>query len=826
MLSAACQVVMESGKAIEISYLCQRQSPYMEELIKEEQAQQAAGFEQEVLRDYWIAVISREASMLARKEVLTGKAKFGIVGDGKEVPQVALAKFFQKGDWRSGYYRDQTLMFALGLSTIDAYFAQLYADPDNDPFSGGRQMNSHYATPLIDEEGEWLPHSELKNVSADISSTAGQMARALGLALASKKYREHPELAEAGSFSKQGNEVVFCTIGDASTSEGVFWETMNAAAVQQVPLIVSVWDDGYGISVPIDYQTTKKSISRALKGFHSEVVGEGLLLITVKAWDYPQLCKVYQEVTEHVRTTHQPALIHVREVTQPQGHSTSGSHERYKSKERLAWEEDFDCIKRMGEWLVDQDLATSEELVQLQEKARLEVREARDRAWKQYNEPIQAYQARLTGALADAGASGLPLPGLAEAQQQLLNMRSPLYNELVKLARHTLLKWTGFEHDSIDGLKALVRTAYTRAADAYHRHLYSESEASALRVPVVHPEFSENSPTKNGFEILNAFFDLVLERDPRFFAFGEDVGRIGDVNQGFAGLQGKYGEEKVFDAGIREWTIMGQAIGMSMRGLRPLAEIQYLDYLIYGLEPLTDDLATVRYRSNGMQMAPAIIRTRGHRLEGIWHAGSPIGMLVHSLRGIHVCVPRNMTQAAGMYNTLLQSDDPGLVIECLNGYRLKETLPDNLGEFTVPLGVPEVLKEGEHLTMVTYGSCVRIAQEAMTLLETMGVYIELIDVQTMLPFDLEGRIVHSLSKTNRIIFLDEDVPGGATSYMMQEVLENQGGYQFLDSAPMTITARAHRTPYGSDGDYFSKPNAEDICEKVLEMMHEAFPDSF
>ncbi|MCF8236516.1 MAG: transketolase [Saprospiraceae bacterium] len=798
----------------------------MEELVRQEQAQQTKGFEQEVLRDYWIAVISREASMLARKEVLTGKAKFGIVGDGKEVPQIALAKYFRNGDWRSGYYRDQTLMFALGLSTLEAYFAQLYADPENDPFSGGRQMNSHYATPLINEEGEWLAHRDMKNVSADISSTAGQMARALGLALASKKYRENPELADAGSFSRQGNEVVFCTIGDASTSEGVFWETMNAAAVQQVPLIVSVWDDGFGISVPIDYQTTKKSISKALKGFHSEIIGEGMLLITVKAWDYPQLCEVYQEVSEHVRKTHQPALIHVREVTQPQGHSTSGSHERYKTKERLAWEEEYDCIKRMGEWLVDQDLATHDELEQLRQKAKLEVKEARDRAWAQYCEPIKAYQTQLTDALTNAAASGLPFPGLAEAQQQLESLRSPQYSELVKLARHILLQWHGFEHVSIDVIKGLVRTAYTRAAHAYHSHLYSESDASAMRVPVVPAAYSEASTIKNGFEILNNFFDQVLERDPRFFAFGEDVGKIGDVNQGFAGLQGKYGEAKVFDAGIREWTIMGQAIGMAMRGLRPLAEIQYLDYLIYGLEPLTDDLATVRYRSNGMQMAPAIIRTRGHRLEGIWHAGSPIGMLVHSLRGMHVCVPRNMTQAAGMYNTLLQSDDPGLVIECLNGYRLKETLPDNLGEYTVPLGVPEVLSEGEHLTLVTYGSCVRIAQEAIALLDTMGIHVELIDVQTMLPFDLEGRIVHSLSKTNRIIFLDEDVPGGATSYMMQEVLENQGGYQFLDSSPMTITARAHRTPYGSDGDYFSKPNAEDICEKVLEMMHEAFPDSF
>ncbi len=798
----------------------------MEELVQEERTMQTSSFEQEVLRDFWIALISREASMLARKEVLTGKAKFGIVGDGKEVPQIALAKFFKPGDWRSGYYRDQTLMFALDLSTIEAYFAQLYADPENDPFSGGRQMNSHYATPLIDDQGDWLPHRDMKNVSADISSTAGQMARALGLALASKKYREHPELAADGQFSENGNEVVFCTIGDASTSEGVFWETMNAAAVQQVPMIVSVWDDGYGISVPIEYQTTKKSISKALSGFHSEVVGEGMLMVTVKAWDYPNLCKVYQKVTEHVRSTHQPALIHVKEVTQPQGHSTSGSHERYKSKERLVFEEEYDCIKRMGAWLIEKGFANSEELEQLRDKAKGEVREARDRAWAQYNEPIKAYKDQLSIALQGAAESGLPLPQLAQVQMELTNLRTPLYSELVKMARRLIIQWQGFEHESVDQIQGLIRQAYTRAAKAYHSHLYSESAASALRIPVVHPIYSEGSPVKSGFEILNAFFDLVLERDPRFFAFGEDVGQIGDVNQGFAGLQNKYGEEKVFDAGIREWTIMGQAIGMAMRGLRPLAEIQYLDYLIYGLEPLTDDLATVRYRSNGMQMAPAIIRTRGHRLEGIWHAGSPIGMLIHALRGVHLCVPRNMTQAAGMYNTLLQSDDPGLVIECLNGYRLKETLPDNLGEFTVALGVPEVLHAGDHVTLVTYGSCVRIAQEAIAILDPMGISVELIDVQTLLPFDLEGRIFHSLIKTNRIIFLDEDVPGGASAYMLKEVLENQGGYQILDSAPVTITARAHRTPYGSDGDYFTKPNAEDVCEKVIQLMHEAFPSSF
>ena len=782
-----------------------------------------AAHEKEVLRDYWIAVVSREASLLARKEVLTGKAKFGIVGDGKELPQIALARAFRPGDWRSGYYRDQTLMMALGLCSVEDFFAQLYADPENDPFSGGRMMNGHFASPLVDGEGNWLRHTERYNVSADISPTAGQMARALGLALASRKYREMPSIDPQAQFSDNGNEVVFCTIGDASTSEGVFWETLNAAAVQQVPLVVSVWDDGYGISVPIEYQTAKGSISEAAAGFGSDIPGTGIRIVTVKAWDYPALCLTYAEVVEHARLTHQPVLVHVQEVTQPQGHSTSGSHERYKSKERLAWEADFDCIRKMGEWLETNSLATSEELAEIQANARSYVKECRDRAWEAYYGPVRELTSRLSSILEGVARECPGIDGVGEMSREFSALLQPLSSELVRLARRLDFKLRGVDTPAVRDLRTFIREAYDRAQKAYHSHLYAEGSRSALRVPVVPADYSDESPVKSGFEVLNAFFDQVLATDPRFMAFGEDVGQIGDVNQGFAGMQAKYGEARVFDTGIREWTIMGQAIGLAMRGLRPLAEIQYLDYLIYGLEPLTDDLATLRYRSNGMQMAPAIIRTRGHRLEGIWHAGSQMGMLVHSLRGMYLGVPRNMTQAAGMYNTLLQSDDPGLVVECLNGYRLKERMPDNLTEHTVPFGVPEVLIPGTDLTLVTYGSCVRIAEEAIRLLSRDGISVELVDVQTLLPFDLEGVIQESLSRTSRLVVLDEDVPGGTSAYMLQQILEVQDGYHLLDSAPLTITAKPHRPPYGSDGDYFTKPNPEDVYERILALMAEARP---
>jgi pyruvate/2-oxoglutarate/acetoin dehydrogenase E1 component/TPP-dependent pyruvate/acetoin dehydrogenase alpha subunit len=776
-----------------------------------------------ILNDYEICCISREASLLARKEVLTGKAKFGIIGDGKEVPQVAMAKAFRKGDFRAGYYRDQTLMFALGLSTVEAFFAQLYADAENDPFSGGRQMNSHFATPLIDQHDDWVDHRARYNISSDVSNTAGQMARSLGLALASKKYREIETLSEGTPFSHNGDEVCFCTIGDASTSEGIFWETINAAGVMQVPLVISIWDDGYGISVPVEYQTTKGSISEALHGLQSEEAHTGIDIYVVKGWDYPELVRTYVEAIGKSRRTHKPALIHVTELTQPQGHSTSGSHERYKSKERLKWEHKHDCLLRMEEWILKEDIATEEETKSIRINAKKYVKECRDRAWKAFNHSTKRRIKEL-----QAIYKSLPQdhPEIQTLQKELQSMMQPLLSEVTQNARRLYYVLLDIETPVRDQLRKWLDDIEQMTRERYHSYLYSEGPYSALRVPVVRPRYEEEAPLKNGYEILNAFFDKILERDPSIIAFGEDVGKIGDVNQGFAGMQKKYGEHRVFDTGIREWTIMGQAIGMALRGLRPIAEIQYLDYLIYGLEPLMDDLATLRWRSKGIQKAPAIIRTRGHRLEGIWHAGSPLGMILNSLRGIYVLVPRNMVQAAGMYNTVLQSDDPALIIECLNGYRLKERMPGNIGEYTVPLGAPEVLREGKDITLVTYGSCVRVVEKGSDLLEKRGISVEIIDVQTLLPFDLEQRILESLKKTSRILFIDEDVPGGASAYMMRQVLEVQNGYRFLDSPPATLSARSHRTPYGSDGDYFTKPNPEDVFEKVFEIIYEAEPSRF
>lgn len=777
----------------------------------------------EILQDFEWCCISREASLLGRKEVLTGKAKFGIFGDGKEVPQVAMAKAFKNGDFRAGYYRDQTFAFVTGISTVEAFFAQLYADADNDPHSGGRQMNSHFATPFFDKSGDWIAQKNRYNNTAGISPTAGQMGRALGLALASKKYRESKVLPQDNPFSNGGNEVCFCTIGDASTSEGAFWETMNAAGVLRVPLAVSVWDDGYGISVPIEYQTIKSSISKALEGFQLDENGNGIHIYVEKAWNYPALVKLYTTAIEQMRASHIPALFHIEEVTQPQGHSTSGSHERYKSKERLDWERDRDCILLMEHWMIQQGIATAEECKAIKEKSKKYARECRDRAWKAYNDPIQARVRELLSIYQQMEAD---FPDVAQYQQALKSTISPILSEVLQNARRVLYASLGINAASRMALEQWVQNIQAIGAQRYHSHLYSNSQYAARRIPVVPPVYTEQSPLKNGFEIMNAFFDKALAKYPALFAFGEDVGQIGDVNQGFAGLQKKYGEERIFDTAIREWTIVGQAIGMAMRGLRPIAEIQYLDYLVYGLPPLTDDLATARYRSNGIQQAPAIIRTRGHRLEGIWHAGSQMGLLLHSLRGIYLLVPRNMTQAAGFYNTMLQSDDPAIIIECLNGYRLKEKLPDNIGEYTVPLGVPEILQEGEDISIVTYGSCVRVVQEGAALLKENGISCEIIDVQSLLPFDLEHRIVASLKKTNRVLFVDEDVPGGATAYMMQEVLEKQGGYRYLDAAPATLTASDHRPPYGSDGDYFSKPNPEDVFEAVYKILYEAEPQRF
>lgn len=772
-------------------------------------------FVKKVLQDFWIACISREASILGRKEVLTGKAKFGILGDGKELPQIALAHFFKKGDFRSGYYRDQTWMMALGLCSIEAYFAQLYADPKQDPFSGGRQMNNHFATPLIDSQDNWTTHTERYNVSADISSTGGQMARALGLAMASKKYRALKDLDPQSQFSDRGNEVVFCSIGDASTSEGIFWETLNAAAVSKVPLAVVVWDDGYGISVPKELQTTKGSISEVCRGFEVDAEGNGIDMYEAKAWDYPSLVNVFDKAAAKTRAEHRPCLIHIQECTQPQGHSTSGSHERYKTKERLAWEEAYDCINKMEEWILSNGFTTQEAITKMRADAKAYVKQGSKNAWTNFQssvkgarkELVQLYKAATDNAVKDKGLGELESP-LPMTGSEVLDLARRLQTQLKIEGQPIAAELTEF-----------VNKHREKGADTYNTKLYSDSERSALNVPAQPAEYSDASEQLNGYQVINAFFDQTFERYPEAIAFGEDVGHIGDVNQGFAGLQDKYGIERVFDTGIREWSIMGQAIGLAMRGFRPIAEIQYLDYLIYGMSPLSDDLATLRYRSNNQQMAPAIIRTRGHRLEGIWHAGSPLGMMINSFRGLYICVPRNFVQAAGMYNTLLQSTDPAIVVEVLNGYRLKETKPDNLADFTVPLGSPEVMTQGTDLTIVTYGACVRYAQEAIDRLSSLY-SIELIDVQTLIPFDMEHTIVESLKKTSRVLFFDEDVPGGATAYMMQQVLELQGGYFHLDAAPKTLTAKAHRCAFGSDGDYFSKPQVQDVVDVVMEMMEE------
>ncbi len=777
-------------------------------------------FVKKVLNDYETCVLSREMSVLGRREVLTGKAKFGIFGDGKEVPQVALAQVCKKGDWRSGYYRDQTWMLATNVSSPEEFFAQLYADSENDPFSGGRQMDAHYATPMLDKStGEWTNHREIFNVTSDISSTAGQMARAVGLALASKKYREIIELRHATTFSDNGNEVVFCSIGDGSCAEGPFWESVNAASVLRIPLAIFIWDDGYGISVPAKFQLTKSNISEILRGFELDENGEGIDIYTCKAWDYASMVELFDEGIEKVRRTHIPAIFHVQDVTQPQGHSTSGSHERYKTAERLEWERHYDCNIVMRKWILESELATEKQLETIEVRAKAHAREARNRAWNVYHTPLKEVKAQLEKTfeqlIADFGEQN---EGLKHLFVDIKNMREPFLSEMVKNARQAAFILRRYETEAISDLKRFIEQSKQTAEQRYSTHLYSETRYSALKVPVVPPVYATEPHLKSGYEIINAYFDLAFEKYPNTFAFGEDVGHIGDVNQGFMGLQAKYGIERIFDTGIREWTIMGQAIGMAMRGLRPIAEIQYLDYVYYALAPLADDLSSLRYRSNGIQRAPAIIRTRGHRLEGIWHAGSPMGMMLHALRGIYLCVPRNFVQAAGMYATLLQSDDPAIVVECLNGYRLKENMPSNLGSFTVPLGVPEVLTEGSDVTLVTYGSCARVALEAIEILKKMNISVELIDIQTLIPFDTQHMIVESLKKTNRIIFFDEDVPGGATSYMMQEVLEKQNGYAYLDAKPRTISAKEHRPPYGSDGDYFSKPSAEDVIDAVLELL--------
>jgi len=778
-------------------------------------------FRDQVLRDYRIACISRETSLLGRKEVLSGKAKFGIFGDGKEIAQVAMAKFFQPGDFRSGYYRDQSFMLASGLATVTQLFAQLYADPDleREPFSGGRQMNSHFATRMVDDDGNWLDLSGLKNISSDIAPTAGQMPRSLGLAFASKAFRNISQLKSFTNLSHHGDEVCFATIGDASTSEGHFWETINAAGVLQVPLAVFVWDDGYGISVPKKYQTTKASVSDALAGMQKGEGKTGIQIYKVKGWDYAGMCEVFEEGISLARTTHTPVLFHVEELTQPQGHSTSGSHERYKSPERLEWEKEWDGIRKMKEWIIENSLATEEELDTIADEARVFTRDSKTEAWENYIGPVKKQVGRASELIQHmAGAIPDHTAALEKIARELQGIREPLRRDVLK-ALHTALDLAG-NSDSAYWTRDYYRELQEENRRLYNSRLYNEGPKSALKVPEVKPVFGAEAPMVNGFEVLNRYFDDLFTREPRVLAFGEDLGHIGDVNQGFSGLQLRHGEDRIFDTGIRELTIMGQGIGMAVRGLRPIAEIQYLDYLLYGMQPLSDDAATLHYRTAGQQSCPLIVRTRGHRLEGIWHSGSPMGMVINALRGFYVCVPRNMVQAAGMYNTLLRGNDPGLVIECLNGYRLKEQLPSNLSEFTVRLGVPEIIREGADVTVVSYGSTLRIIAEAAQRLAARGIECEIVDVQTLLPFDTEQVILQSLKKTNRIVFVDEDVPGGAAAYMFNKVMEEQGGYRHLDVSPRTITGKAHRPAYGSDGDYFSKPNAEEIVDVIQTMMAE------
>lgn len=778
-------------------------------------------FRQQVLNDFKLTVISREASLLGRREVLTGKAKFGIFGDGKELAQVAMARYFKEGDFRSGYYRDQTFMFAAGLATVEEFFSQLYADPniEHDPFSAGRQMVSHFATPNVNEYGYWLELARRKNVSADIAPTAGQMPRSLGLAFASKCFRENTGLHAFTKLSNNGNEICFCTIGDASTSEGAFWETINAAGVLQVPLAVFVWDDGYGISVPREYQTTKGSISEALQGLQKDEHTNGIHIYKVKAWDYAGMCEVFEAALQKVRETHTPALFHVEEVTQPQGHSTSGSHERYKSPERLAWEREWDCIKKFREWILLSDLATDNELTTITQEAKLLVKEAKAKAWEKFMKPIKQQVQQTAELLSTMVVNDMDVyHSIQDKVKELQANIEPLRRDVLHTL-HTAIELAP-NSPSINDIKKYYQSLLQEAKQLYNTHLYNEGPASALKVEEVKPIIPFDAPLLNGYEILNKYFDTLFKYQPFIVAFGEDVGNIGDVNQAFAGLQAKYGKVRIFDTGIRELTIMGQAIGLALRGIRPIAEIQYIDYLLYGLQTLSDDAATTHYRTFGRQSCPIIIRTRGHRLEGIWHSGSPMGMVIHALRGFYVCVPRNMVQAAGMYNTLLCSNDPGIVIECLNGYRLKEKLPANLLDFTVPLGIPEILKQGDDITIVSYGSTLRIVEEAAERLTKLGISCEVIDVQTLLPFDIHHSIVASLKKTNRILFVDEDVPGGACAYMYNHVMEEQGGYRWVDVAPRTLTAQPHRPAYGSDGDYFSKPNAENVIDIVLEMMRE------
>lgn len=770
---------------------------------------------QRMLDDYRLACISREASLLGRKEVLTGKAKFGIFGDGKELAQIALAKQFKPGDWRSGYYRDQTLMMAIEELTVQQYFAALYAHTDltHEPASGGRQMGGHYATRFLNEDGSWKSIASLRNSSADISPTAGQMPRLVGLAQASKLYRNLPDLHQFTQFSNLGNEVAFGTIGDASTSEGLFWESMNAAAVLGVPMCMSVWDDGWGISVPKKFQTVKESISEALRGFEKSTTTNGIKIFKAKGWNYPELLMTYEKAVAYCRENHIPVLVHVEEITQPQGHSTSGSHERYKSKELLAWYEQYDCIEQFKKFIITDGSANEKELDEIRESARKYVRDEQKKAWSAYRTDVDADISICASAIENIGTESA-----AAVAGELRKTLDPIRKDAFVAGKKALRM--NANSASAGALQKVLIELREKCGERYSDRLYAETAGSALAVSPVPPTYAAEPEMVDGRVIIRDNWDYALRTNPMTLIFGEDVGKIGGVNQTAEGLQDKYGDLRVSDTGIREATIIGQGIGLAMRGLRPIAEIQYLDYLYYALQIMRDDLATVHWRTRGGQRAPLIISTRGHRLEGVWHAGSPMAAIINSVRGMHVCVPRNMTQAAGMYNTLLASQEPALVVECLNGYRSKEPMPTNIGEFKIPLGVPEIVREGSDLTIVSYGSTIHICLQAAQSLAEAGVQAEVIDVRTLLPFDRNHTIVESLKKTNRILFVDEDVPGGATAYMLNEVINVQGGYRYLDAQPQTLSAQPHLPAYGSDGDYFSKPSAEDVHDYAIELMRQ------
>lgn len=785
-------------------------------------------FKAEIRNDYRIAVTSRECSLLGGREVLTGKAKFGIFGDGKEIPQLAWAKVFKNGDWRSGYYRDQTFMMAIGELTIQQFFAGLYAHTNikADPMSAGRQMGGHFTTHSLNDDGTWKNLTVQKNSSADISPTAGQMPRLLGLAQASKVFRNIKDFKNKSNFSNNGNEVAWGTIGNASTSEGIFWETINAAGVLQVPLVMSVWDDEFGISVHARHQTTKENISEILKGFQRNEEETGYEIIRVRGWDYPSLIEVYKKADEIARNEHVPVLIHVNELTQPQGHSTSGSHERYKSEERLEWEKDFDCIAKMRGWMITNNIAKDEDLTELEKNIKKEVRDSRKTAWDAFIAPQKEEQEEALTLLNNLAESSPNKIFIQKLSDDLSDEKEPLKREVIKVARKAL-RYV-IEEDTVEKkqLQDWIVNYFDINQPKYSTHLYSETANKATSILEVLPTYNDDSELVDGRIILRENFDIILKNYPEVLIFGEDCGAIGDVNQGLEGLQNKYGEHRVADTGIREATIIGQGIGLAMRGLRPIAEIQYLDYIMYCLQIMSDDLATVRYRTLGKQKAPLIIRTRGHRLEGIWHSGSQMGGLIHFLRGMYILVPRNMTKAAGFYNTLLESDEPALLIECLNGYRLKEKMPTNFGKFRTPIGVIETIKSGIDITLVSYGSTLRIVEDAAKELLQVGIDAEIIDVQTLLPLDINQELVKSVSKTNRLLIIDEDVPGGASAYILQKILDEQNGYQHLDSKPQTLTAKQHRPPYGTNGDYFSKPQVEDVFEKVYEIMHESNPNKY